>query len=355
MSKLGNILMIGPMPPPAGGISIHLQRLMALLGDQWTFDVVDESTNRKSTYFHFRSLQLITYWKKVRQADLLFVHSGNKLFKIFHILAGKLAARKVVITLHGYGKRRNFLLRHIDQFFYRLADWIILVNEGIYQKLDLPARKTRVKHAFLPPVMRQEPALPNELQDAIHKARAAGQAILCGNASRLDTFLGQDLYGLDMLLRLSVDLKHAGHTSFFIVFTVSALDAGKDRFDEAQAFIQQQGLSAHFMLYHGGVSFARLIESSDIMVRPTATDGDSLSIREALYLGKPVVCSDVVSRPDGCHLFATRNQDALLRTVTSLLVSDRAASAKQPTAVVSEESYATFYNELFTALLSSAS
>ena len=40
-----------------------------------------------------------------------------------------------------------------------------------------------------------------------------------------------------------------------------------------------------------------------IFVRPTHTDGDSISVREALALGVPVVASDTYFRPDGVSIF----------------------------------------------------
>jgi hypothetical protein len=57
------------------------------------------------------------------------------------------------------------------------------------------------------------------------------------------------------------------------------------------------------------LSFSKLIELSDIVIRPTNADGDSLSIREALYFQKPIIASDVVKRPTGTITFKTRNFD----------------------------------------------
>ena len=48
-------------------------------------------------------------------------------------------------------------------------------------------------------------------------------------------------------------------------------------------------------------------QKSDIFVRPTSSDGDAVSLREALYLKTPSVASDVVSRPEGTVLFKNRD------------------------------------------------
>jgi hypothetical protein len=62
------------------------------------------------------------------------------------------------------------------------------------------------------------------------------------------------------------------------------------------------------LLIHEKISFVQLITQCDIVLRTTNTDGDSLTIREALYLKKPVLSSDAVKRPTGTHLFITRDQ-----------------------------------------------
>ena len=46
-----------------------------------------------------------------------------------------------------------------------------------------------------------------------------------------------------------------------------------------------------------------LISACDVFLRPTLEDGDSISVREALSLGVPVVASRVGTRPAGAILF----------------------------------------------------
>ena len=49
----------------------------------------------------------------------------------------------------------------------------------------------------------------------------------------------------------------------------------------------------------------QLIQDCDIVLRTTKFDGDAISIREALYLGKPVIATDNGMRPDGVFLIST--------------------------------------------------
>lgn len=310
MKTQPSILITGPLPPPAGGISIHINRLAERLKNKYLLEFVDESPVKKSSHFNMRSFHILKYWRLVANADLIFIHSGNRLFKAIHILHAKLFKKKMIITLHGYGHKRNILTRYWDSWLYNFADVIILVNELIKQKLSLDEKKTIVRHAFIPPILENEPPLPEDLEKQLEEDREKGMCILCGNASRLDSFQGEDLYGLDMILELMKYLREKKIPAV-IYFNVSAMDAGKDRFDAANEWIVQYNLKEHIRLSNQSLSFVKLMERSDIMLRPTITDGDSLSIREAIALNKQVITSDAVERPDNCHLFQNRNQNSL--------------------------------------------
>jgi glycogen synthase len=54
-----------------------------------------------------------------------------------------------------------------------------------------------------------------------------------------------------------------------------------------------------------------VIARADVFVRATRADGDALSVREALALGRAVVASDVGHRPPGCLLFRAGDRDGL--------------------------------------------
>jgi glycosyltransferase involved in cell wall biosynthesis len=62
-----------------------------------------------------------------------------------------------------------------------------------------------------------------------------------------------------------------------------------------------------------------VIAGSDIFVRTTFSDGDAISVREAISLATPVVASDVVSRPAGTVCFKTGDSSDLASKIDSLL------------------------------------
>lgn len=346
MNKKLKILITGPVPPPAGGISIHIQRLVHLLESEFDIDLIDESDQKKDSVFNMRSLNILSYLKKVSHSNLLLVHSGNKLFKKIHILTGRLFRKKVIITLHGYGPKRKQPFRAIDNFFFGLSHKIILVNADIANRLSLSPKKCIVKHAFLPPVMMSEPALPTLVNDWLAKATSNQKVIICANASRLDMHNNQDLYGLDMSIEITNRLVKKG-LPVNVVFTVSSIENCTALFSSYQQQINELKLNDHFLLINERMSFVKLIERSDIVIRPSNTDGDALTVREAIYLGKDVLASDVVKRPDGTSLFKTRDMDDM-EIKLEMLVKKAKVEKLQPQGKLQAgyEDYGSFYIEL---------
>jgi glycosyltransferase involved in cell wall biosynthesis len=71
----------------------------------------------------------------------------------------------------------------------------------------------------------------------------------------------------------------------------------------------------------------RAVAESALFLRTTLYDGDSISVREALHLGTPVVASDNGLRPAGVTLVPASDLDALCRTVEACLKEPTARNA----------------------------
>jgi len=275
----------------------------------------------------------------------LYIHSGNKLLKKIHILFGKIFFKKIIITFHGFDRKKGKISKVTDHFVYSLVDKIIVVNKEISKDLKLPVNKCVIKPAFLPPLMEKETSIPDYLYEIILKAKSDFKTIISSNASRLNTFNNQDLYGLDMCIDLSVKLKNASFP-FLFIFNVSSLDEGIELYQNAQESIKINQLEHCFLLLNEEISFVKLIEQSNVILRTTNTDGDALSIREALYLNKPVIASDIVLRPFGTILFKTRNSDDLFSKFTSVVKSINNTPYNYSPNIYFKNQYKRFYKKL---------
>lgn len=301
------ILFIGPIEPPAGGISVHIKRLSNLLENDFQIDFIDESTNKKDHIYNIRNGNVFLYLFKIYKSDLIFIHSGSILLKKIHIIVAKIFNKKSITTFHGFGKYSNNIKRWINSKLYNLSSKIIVVNPDLIHFSLLPIHKTFIRPAYIPPILSKEPSLPSYIEDILQFAKTQNKIVICSNASRLNFHNNEDLYGLDMCIELARELQE-NNIEFVFVFIVSSSYGASNYIDDSCRKIDKYGLSNTFYLLNDLISFVKLIEQSDIFIRATNTDGDAISIREALFLNKIIIASDIVKRPSNTKLFKSRNQ-----------------------------------------------
>lgn len=346
--SLLHVVSIGPVSY-VGGINVHMARLACLLTDSVTFDFVDDAP-RKIVEDPSKSLRTLTSIPRILRSvwlsDVVHVHSGNWLLRMLIVLVSRLLHTKVVVTLHSY--RITGFKRILSNAILRLSDEVICVNSGI--KSSSGRLDALVREAFIPPVEAEFRRLPSEIDVFFDRHR--GSLLICANASRLNRHEGKDLYGLDQCLAVARRAKEAGD-NIVILFVVGTVMASDDLYFSAQKSIEEEGLSGFISIYPKSLDFITLIRRSDIVLRPTVTDGDALTIREALFLGKPVIASDVVTRPAGTVTYRSENTDDLyvvIRSVASALSSGEGLP-DQPDAC-SMDQYKQFYLEVYRKCIS---
>ena len=81
----------------------------------------------------------------------------------------------------------------------------------------------------------------------------------------------------------------------------------------------------HILLY-GDMPHAVTLRATlecDVVLRTTLYDGDSVSVREALYIGTPVIATDNGMRPEGVHLIPPSDAGRLRDAVCDVLTGKR--------------------------------
>jgi glycosyltransferase involved in cell wall biosynthesis len=84
----------------------------------------------------------------------------------------------------------------------------------------------------------------------------------------------------------------------------------------------------------------------DLLLRTTRYDGDSVSVREALYIGTPVIATDNGMRPEGVHLIPPSDAGRLRDAVCDLLSRERGRQAPGGDGQENIRAVAQFYEEL---------
>lgn len=337
------ILQIGPIPEPKGGISIHIQRLSKYLSNEYEFIFVDESKVRKKGIFNIRSKNLFRYFSLIAKSNIVHIHSGSSILRDFHIVISKLLFKKTIVTMHGNNPLTNRLLNATDMFLLKSSNELIFVNDNISNKLNYK-KPFKIKEAFLPPVIDDEPDLPEYLDEWLKMKKTEDKLITCANAWRLDTHEGGDLYGLDQIIKLADKLINEQNKMVAFVFNIAIIDNELEKFNNYKKQIKELKLEDSFLLMNDNISFVKLIVRSDFVLRPTLIDGDAVTIREALFLEKPIISSDAVERPQGTIIYQKGNVDDLYDK-TLALIENRITIEEKKKVVLDD--YLNFYRELY--------
>ena len=88
---------------------------------------------------------------------------------------------------------------------------------------------------------------------------------------------------------------------------------------------------------------------SNVILRTTLYDGDSIAIREALALGRSVIATDTGMRPEGVRLVPVGDVDALESAIEDCLAEPQVSQQSSPTVHSRDnniEAVLNIYNEL---------
>jgi glycosyltransferase involved in cell wall biosynthesis len=326
------LLLIGPDPPPHGGISVHVATVERLLLRSGTRCVVLDAGRRPGdgalAAVRSRLALLARVRRHARRGWTLHLHvSGHGPKSWLLALACGLAGRRApgrVLTVHsglvpGYLAGGPPGARALARLALRRWHRILCVSAPIRDAvagLGVAPARLEVVPAHLP-----SPPVERDLPPAL-AAWWAAHAPLVSTA-----LFFRPEYGFDVLLAALARLKrdHPG-------LGCLVMGSGEEE-AAARRTVRERGM-AEWVLLTGDLPHAlcrTLIARSDVFVRPTLADGDALSVREALALGVPVVASDAAGRPPGTVLFPRGDAAALAARVDEVLgraVAPRLAPAE---------------------------
>lgn len=335
------IAIIGTYPPPYGGISIHIQRLknrLEVLGwDITIFNLGKPQQGETENIIDIDNLYLWLLRQLFQRYPYDIVHlntSSSWLLRIyFGLILCPMRRKKLIITWHGNDITWPYVVNSTRRPARGLISWIIsklviksfkkahaviCVNEN--GKNLLTARgvnkdRMRTIPAFIPPV-NNGPDL-YEIPEESWSFISEHTPVIVANAYQITFFKNQDTYGIDMCIDLCIKLKPFYPNIGFIFALPNIGD--HEYYKKLTETIHANEIGYNFLFQHKPCQFYPMLAKSDIFVRPTNTDGDAVSIREALFFNVPTVASNAVPRPEGTVLFETRDNDDLFSKVKDIL------------------------------------
>jgi glycosyltransferase involved in cell wall biosynthesis len=322
------IAFIASLPPPPGGFSVGLQRLIRRLDahglDYSVYDLINKKIVRRggrSIGMGSRPWWLLRYFFLARENLICCHYSDWRLL----IIVGKmnLLGKRTLISIGGRGlsvalDEGSRLRRWIIAFAMRRYACVIAHNEDIRRlclSLGVRAERIALIPGFIPPAVEAEDlaAVPADIREFM----ASRRPVVAANAFEMVFYRGQDLYGLDLCVALCARLKQA-YPDIGFVFSLSQ-PGDEEHLRRMERQIAELKIDNNFRILAGSYPFYPILMKSQVFLRPTNTDGDANSLREALYFKVPSVASDVIPRPAGTLVFKNRDIDDLTRRVMELL------------------------------------
>lgn len=236
-----------------------------------------------------------------------------------------LIGKNTIITLHGENilnewETKNFIKKTFIKYSLKNISHIIVVNTNIFHfctSIGINPKKISVIPAFIPPTEKKEDF--NNIPKNVWEFLEVHQPIIVANAFKITFINSQDLYGIDMCVELCYKLKQKWSNIGFLFFL--PIIGNEKYFNELLEKIKNYDIENNFLFVTKPIQMYPILGKSDILVRPTNTDGDSVSIRESLYYGIPVVASDCVIRPKEVILFQNGNVEQFIEKVTEVLAN----------------------------------
>lgn len=129
----------------------------------------------------------------------------------------------------------------------------------------------------------------------------------------------KDVYGFSMIpdlaRRLARDYPRVG----FLIYAYEIQDLGPRPFEQFVEDVRSRGLQDSILVHRSRGQLWPAMKLARVFLRPSLTDGDANSIREALSMGVPVVASDCLFRPPPTVVFRTSDAEEFHRATLDVL------------------------------------
>jgi glycosyltransferase involved in cell wall biosynthesis len=328
-----HILLLGPYPPPQGGVQRNMLDIRdRLRRDGHSCSIINITRSRGQTvsepdvYHPQTPLALVRLLLKLKY-DLLHIHIGGKIpLRVLALLAvcAVIAGGKSVLTLHsgGYPLSKDGRAAgkiSLRGFVFRLYARLVCVNRQqveMFEKFGAAKEKIRLIYPFFNQNPDKNVSVPTPLKDFA----AAHQPFL------LTVGFLQPAYNLPFQIEALAKVREN-----FPAAGLMIIGAG-DCEDELRRLVASKPYAAHVHLA-GDVAHAvtlHLINDCDVLLRTTEYDGDAISVREALHLDTPVVATDNGMRPEGVRLIPKGDGAALEKAIAATLQGGARIKSAKP-------------------------
>ena len=309
------VLQLGPFPPPHGGIQTNLVAIREYLRSRGIpCGVINLTRHRKpnsdEVYYPDSAAELLRLLLTLPY-DTLHLHIGGNLtprLLALSLTCCMIPGKKAVLSFHSGGfpsspQGRALHARTLPAFVLRRFDAVIGINPAIVAWLATLGVAPDRLHYIPPYTDVLEPA--ESLSSPLEAFYREHDPVLI-TVGLLEPEYDLPLQ-IDTLGKLRERLPRAG----LVIIGAGSLEA------DLRRAIAEVPWAEHILLA-GDVPHAVTLKATaeaDMLLRTTLYDGDSVSVREALRLGTPVIATDNGMRPANVRLIPVQDAAALERAI----------------------------------------
>ena len=334
------VMLLTQLPPPYGGLSVHSERLRAMLERHgWQVQVVISPPQLPPGAGRVRALfGLMSYYRLVLLTPCTLVHdhvsmnsivnrsAATVLLHVLLLLVLRIRRTPWVVSC-GNGFLPDFLnaappwLRSLYRRLYQGAAYGIAKNESIlasFGSLGFGDR-AQVIGTFLEPVrgLGERP-----LSSAVERYLARHPVCVMSAGFRFGS-----LYHLDEVVRAVAHVRKEApqwgleaNVGLIVLASHAEDPIGKKAFDAAVA---ETGLAGEVMVLRDVDDAIDVMARASVFVRATDVDGDANTVKEAMMAGVPVLATTLPGRPPGIDLIRREELDKLgPRLLDTIISSD---------------------------------
>jgi glycosyltransferase involved in cell wall biosynthesis len=319
-----SLLLVGPLPPPSGGMAnqtLQLARLLAQEGCDVTIAQVNAPyrppwiARVRGVRAVFRLIPyLLTLWRGMRHVDVVHVMANSgwawHLFAAPAVWIARVRAKGVVVNYRG-GDAEPFLHRH--------ARWVVPTLRR--------ASAIIVPSGFLERVFADHGVDAQVVPNVVDVQRFTPTAHDGRPPHLIVTRNLEDIYDIPTALHAFVAVR-----AKFPGTTLTVAGSGPRQADLA-LLAEQLGIAAD-VTFTGRIDnerIASLYRSADVLLNPSRVDNMPNSLLEAMASGVPIVTTDVggipymVRQDETALLVPPGNSSAMAACVSSILTDDALA------------------------------
>lgn len=291
---------IGTMPPPVGGVSTYCKRKYLLMcqrhGEQKVafLDLSKRANLIKVPLVNSRKIE---------------VNSLNFFLVFILFFCGKISKCRFVdhnASRHYKGLKKRMLLRMLSH-----AGLVYVVKSELSEFYG-DSLKTEVVSPFLPPSEEEESDILSNYPSSLLKFFEKDN-ILLNSAWKYVPYGDSDLYGIESSIKL---LESNNDLNMVLCIGANYEDVSNGVRKRIESLISVGRL---YLLEGQHQIWPLFKRYRPICLRLTPTDGDSVTVREAIYFRCLVVASDSIKRPSSCRIYKYGDHKSLMQEIEKLL------------------------------------